>query len=73
MKSIFTNERKTSLIWYAMLESWYSIKHLITLSTWTCFNSIMLGDYGRMADSANSSTEEDFYCLVANYIQRLNL
>ena len=35
--------------------------------------NIMLGDYGSMADSANSSTEEDFYCLVTNYIQRLNL
>ena len=30
--------------------------------------NIMLGDYESMADSANSSTEEDFYCIVANYI-----
>ena len=35
--------------------------------------NIMLGDYESMADSANSSTEGHFYCLVANYIQRLNL
>ena len=56
--------------WYLI---WHEFRDDSYLQLASAGDEVMLGDYGNMAYSANSSTEEDFYCLVANYIQRLNL